>query len=113
MNYRENVRPSKASTSGAKGQVSDIGILGNDLIVFHAYALVNGHDRPQAISPIDEADCWRLGGTTFVRRFLLPTRVVRLFAGRRRGGGGGSASRRLLGGSTCRGGLVGSGRQRS
>ena len=49
--------------------MTDIGILvvlGNAPIVFHAHALLNDRDRPRAISPIDEADCWRLGGTTSV-----------------------------------------------
>ena len=31
-------------------------VLGNAPIVFHAHALVNGHDRLRAVSPIDEAD---------------------------------------------------------
>ena len=52
--------------------MSDIGILGalgkvNAPIAFHAHALMNGHDHgPRAVSPIDEADCWRLGGMTSV-----------------------------------------------
>ena len=43
-------------------------------------------------------------------RFLLPTLVVRRFAGRWHGGGGDSASRRLQGDSTRRSGLEGGGR---
>ena len=43
--------------------------------------VVNGHDRPRPISPIDEADCWRLGGTTSVcaMRSVLPWTFVLLF----------------------------------
>ena len=33
-----------------------LGVLDNAPIVFHAHALVNGHDRSRAISPIGEAD---------------------------------------------------------
>lgn len=39
-----------------------LGVLGNAPIILHA-ALMNGHDRPKAVSPIDEDDYWRLGGT--------------------------------------------------
>lgn len=27
---------------------------------------MNGHGKPNAVSPIDDAECWRLGGTTSV-----------------------------------------------
>ena len=40
-----------------------LGVLGNAPIVFVS---MDGHDGPGTVSPINEADGWRLGGTTSV-----------------------------------------------
>ena len=54
-------QPTEWSPANRKLAYAEPWVLGNAPIVFRAHALVNGHDRPWAFSPIDEAGCGRLG----------------------------------------------------